>query len=193
MRILIFDNYDSFTYNLVQSVRKCTGEQPEVFRNDRITVDEIDQYDRILISPGPGLPHESGILLEMIKRYAASKSILGVCLGHQAIAESFGASLENLKKVYHGVATPVQILNRNGSSKNNLFRHLPETIEVGRYHSWVVKKETLPECFEITAVDEENEIMAMQHRTYDLQSVQFHPESVLTPLGDQIIQNWLNA
>lgn len=193
MKILIFDNYDSFTYNLVQAVEKYVSKKPDVFKNDCISAEEIDNYDHILISPGPGLPNESGHLLSMLKRYAATKSILGVCLGHQAIAETFGGKLENLKKVYHGVSTPIKILNRRESRKNEIFRNMPETMEAGRYHSWIVEKDSLPGCLEITAIDEEDQIMALRHKEYDIQSVQFHPESVLTPLGDLLIKNWLNV
>lgn len=191
MNILILDNYDSFTYNLVQLVQKIIGKRPVVHRNDAITLEEIEGYDRILISPGPGLPEEAGLLIPMILRYAGEKPILGVCLGHQAIAVAFGGQLQNLKQVYHGVATPVHILANHGNFRNSLFQGMSATIQAGRYHSWIVERESLPECLEITAVDDQDQIMALRHKELDIQSVQFHPESVLTPLGETIIANWI--
>ena len=187
-RILVFDNYDSFTYNLVHLVEKITGEKVDVYRNDRIALADVAVYDKIILSPGPGIPEEAGLLLPLIKEYAATKSILGVCLGHQAIAEAFGGSLTNLSTVFHGVATPIQIKSKN----SEVLKGLPETIEVGRYHSWIVSDENFPAELEVTARDENGFIMALQHKTYDVQGVQFHPESVLTPDGEQILQNWLN-
>lgn len=188
MNILVFDNYDSFTYNLVHLVEKIIGGKVTVVRNDEIRLEDVEPYDKIILSPGPGIPEEAGLLLPLIKKYAATKSIFGVCLGQQAIGEAFGASLTNLKDVYHGVATPVQIISRSG----RLFNELPDELEVGRYHSWVVDEQTLPEELEITARDEHGYIMGLQHKKYDVSGVQFHPESVLTPQGEQILRNWLN-
>lgn len=186
MKILVFDNYDSFTYNLVHLVEKITHKKVDVYRNDQISVEEINKYDKIILSPGPGIPSEAGLLLNVIREYAPKKSILGVCLGHQAIGEVFGGKLENLSSVFHGVATNCQL-----STNAQLFKNLPEQIEVGRYHSWVVKEEGFPEELEITARDDNNYIMALQHKKYDVQAVQFHPESVLTPDGEKIMRNWL--
>lgn len=185
-KILVFDNYDSFTYNLVHAVKELGYEDLTVVRNDAIALEDVEKYDKILLSPGPGIPNESGLLLPLIDRYAPFKSILGVCLGQQAIAESFGAKLMNLKEVKHGIATPVRQL-----VENPLFKGLPEEFEVGRYHSWVVDKEGLPDCLEILAEDYAGEIMALRHKTLDVYGVQFHPESVLTPQGMQILSNWL--
>ncbi len=195
MKILIFDNYDSFTYNLVHLVEKILHQKVDVFRNDAIELEAVNNYDKIILSPGPGVPIEAGLLLPLIKNYAATKSILGVCLGHQAIAEAFGGTLVNLTKVYHGVATSIKIINSEFTStnkSNNLFKDLPNEFEVGRYHSWVVSKENFPDNLEITAVDDNDYIMALRHKQYDLQGVQFHPESVLTPNGEKIISNWLS-
>ncbi|MEP6596853.1 MAG: aminodeoxychorismate/anthranilate synthase component II [Ginsengibacter sp.] len=191
MRILIFDNYDSFTYNLVHLVEKILHEKVEVFRNDKIALEEIKQFDRIILSPGPGIPSEAGLMLPLIKEYASSKPILGVCLGHQAIGEAFGATLINLSTVYHGVATKVKVKNIKSENKKDLFNELPEEIEVGRYHSWIVSDKNFPDDLEITALDENGYIMALQHKKYDVQGVQFHPESVLTPEGEKIMRNWL--
>ncbi len=185
--ILVIDNYDSFTYNLVHAIKKISGAKVDVARNDEISMDEIEKYDKIVLSPGPGIPEEAGQLLEIIKTYAPQKSILGVCLGHQAIGEAFGGKIKNMNKVLHGIATFV----KTTENSSVLFNGLPETFEVGRYHSWIVEKENLPECFEVTSYDEEGMIMAMKHKKYDVQSVQFHPESVLTPLGEKMIENWL--
>jgi anthranilate synthase component 2 len=187
MKILVFDNYDSFTYNLVHLVEYIVGKKVDVFRNDAIPLEDVAKYDKIILSPGPGLPAESGLLLPLIAEYAASKPILGVCLGHQAIGESFGGKLENLAEVYHGVATPVEILDR----ETKLFRGLPPSIEAGRYHSWVVSEEGLPACLKITARDAHGYIMGLQHKSLDVCGVQFHPESVLTPDGEKIMRNWL--
>ena len=188
MKILVFDNYDSFTYNLVHLVEKVMHTKVEVFRNDQITLEKVKEYDKIILSPGPGIPEEAGLLLPLIKEYAATKSILGVCLGHQAIGEAFGGKLVTLSTVYHGVSTPIKI----DETKNApLFEGLPETLEVGRYHSWIIAEENFPSELEITARDENNYIMALQHKTYDVQGVQFHPESVLTPMGEDILRNWL--
>lgn len=188
MKILVFDNYDSFTYNLVHLVEKIMHTKVDVYRNDQIALENVKEYDKIILSPGPGIPEEAGLLLSLIKEYAATKSILGVCLGHQAIGEAFGGKLVNLSTVYHGVSTPIKI----DETKNApLFEGLPETLEVGRYHSWIIAEENFPEELEITARDENNYIMALQHKTYDVQGVQFHPESVLTPMGEDILRNWL--
>ena len=186
MKILVFDNYDSFTYNLVHLIEKITGQKVDVYRNDQIALEKVKEYDKIILSPGPGVPEEAGLLLPLIKEYAPSKSILGVCLGHQAIGQAFGGTLVNLKTVYHGVATPIY-----QPSKSPLFKNLPEELEVGRYHSWIVSKENFPDELEITAEDENGYIMALQHKKYDVQGVQFHPESVLTPEGETIIRNWI--
>lgn len=187
MKILVFDNYDSFTYNLVHLVEKILGQKVEVYRNDQIALEKVKGFDKIILSPGPGIPSEAGLLLPLIKAYAATKPILGVCLGQQAIAEAFGGRLENLSTVYHGVATSCRLQN----DRCRLFDGLPAEIEVGRYHSWIVSEKDFPEELEVTARDENNYIMALQHRKYDVQGVQFHPESVLTPLGEQIMSNWL--
>lgn len=204
MKILVFDNYDSFTYNLVHLVEKILHQKVDVYRNDEIPLEKIKEYDKIILSPGPGIPEEAGLLLPLIKEYASSKSILGVCLGHQAIGQAFGGTLVNLSTVYHGVATNIQLVKsetgngKQGASRltshvsRNLFEGLPVEFEVGRYHSWVVSDENFPNELEITARDENNYIMALQHKSYDVQGVQFHPESVLTPDGEKIMRNWLS-
>ena len=192
MKILVFDNYDSFTYNLVHMVEHITGEKITVRRNDAISLDEVVGYDKIILSPGPGIPSEAGLLLPLIKAYASSKSILGVCLGHQAIAEALGGTLVNLSKVFHGIATPVQSVLQNEKPISPLFTGLSNTIETGRYHSWIVSEEGFPDELEITARDEHGYIMGLQHKSFDLQGVQFHPESVLTPAGEKIMRNWLS-
>lgn len=203
MKVLVFDNYDSFTYNLVHLVEKIRGEKPDVYRNDELPLEKVAAYDKIILSPGPGVPSEAGLLLPLIRQYAGSKSILGVCLGHQAIGEAFGGKLVNLSTVYHGVATPVTIVKQETANVNegrqptsqvsgqNLFRDLPETIAAGRYHSWIVANENFPGELQVTARDENNYIMALQHKTFDVQGLQFHPESVLTPHGETILRNWL--
>ena len=193
MKILIFDNYDSFTYNLAHVVEKIIHGKVDVYRNDKISLEKINDYDKIILSPGPGLPAESGLLLPLIKEYAASKSILGVCLGQQAIAESFGGNLINLKTVFHGVATKIKINEERTRSENDVFNSLPNELEAGRYHSWIVSKENFPDDLEITAEDENGYIMALRHKTFDVQGVQFHPESVLTPMGEKIMRNWLSV
>jgi anthranilate synthase component II len=190
-KILVFDNYDSFTYNLVHLVEKITHVRVHVHRNDRISLEEINQYDKVILSPGPGIPSEAGLLLPLIKTYAPTKSILGVCLGHQAIGEAFGATLVNLSTVFHGVATDIEIDEKMPRAENAVLKGLPGRISVGRYHSWVVSDTDFPEDLEITARDEFNYIMALQHKKYDVQGVQFHPESVLTPEGEKIMRNWL--
>lgn len=186
-KTLIFDNYDSFTYNLYHIVREL-GHEVEVYRNDRISLDEVDRFDKIILSPGPGIPEEAGQLLPLICRYAATKSILGVCLGHQAIGEAFGAELENLSNVYHGVQTPVQL-----TEQDSIFEGLDREILVGRYHSWVIKPENLPQELAVTAISAQGEIMGIRHRRFDLHGIQFHPESILTPHGKTIIRNFLNT
>jgi anthranilate synthase component II len=191
LKILVFDNYDSFTYNLVHLVEKITHEKVDVYRNDQIPMEKVKEYDKIILSPGPGIPVEAGLLLPLIKEYASSKSILGVCLGHQAIGEAFGAKLINLSSVFHGVATPVKVKSEKLKVKSFLFEGLPGELEVGRYHSWVVSRESFPDELEITAEDESGMIMGLQHKRYDVQGVQFHPESVLTPKGEDIMRNWL--
>lgn len=186
MKILVFDNYDSFTYNLVHLVEKIMHTKVEVHRNDQLPLEKVKAFDKIILSPGPGIPEEAGALLPLIKEYASSKSMLGVCLGHQAIGEVFGGTLINLSSVFHGVATECRLLE-----KTKLFKDLPDQIEVGRYHSWVIDREKFPKELEITAEDSNGLVMALQHRTYDVQGVQFHPESVLTPMGEAIMRNWL--
>ena len=193
MRILVFDNYDSFTYNLVHLVEKIIHDKVEVFRNDQVPLEKVKEYDKIILSPGPGIPEEAGLLLPLIKEYASSKSILGVCLGHQAIGEAFGGKLINLDNVYHGVATRIEVKSEKSKEKSRLFAGLPDNLEVGRYHSWIVSEEGFPKELEVTARDENDFIMALQHKTYDVQGVQFHPESVLTPDGEKILKNWLKA
>lgn len=192
MKILIFDNYDSFTYNLVHLVERITNEKPDVYRNDKISLESINEYDKIILSPGPGLPCESGLLLPLIEKLAPSKSIMGVCLGQQAIAEVFGGKLINLKNVYHGVATKIKVDEHRTKTQNDVFKDLPSEFEAGRYHSWVVDSENFPTDLEITARDENGLIMGLRHRTYDVQGVQFHPESVLTPEGEKMMRNWLS-
>lgn len=185
MKIVIIDNYDSFTYNLSHLLKEL-GAEVDVVRNDKFELKDLEQYDKIVLSPGPGIPSEAGLLLDVIRTYAGRKPILGVCLGHQAIGEVFGASLENLKEVYHGVQT-------EGTQLGNdyIFEGLPERVMMGRYHSWVVAKDFVPECLEVTAMSDDGEIMAMRHRQYDIHGIQFHPESVLTPEGKTIVGNFL--
>jgi anthranilate synthase component 2 len=186
-KVLVFDNYDSFTYNLVQIIERILGQKVDVVRNDQISLEEIGKYDKIILSPGPGIPEEAGILLDLIREYAPTKSILGVCLGQQAIAEAFGGNLINLSEIFHGVATSAELMKEN----TKIFRNLASGIEVGRYHSWAVNPEGFPEELEITAVDKDGMIMALQHKIYDVHGVQFHPESILTPDGEVIIRNFL--
>lgn len=191
MKILILDNYDSFTYNLYHMVEDVMpeGVTLSVFRNDAISPDDVGQYDKIIISPGPGLPKDAGIVCEVIGRYAAEKSILGVCLGHQAIAETFGGKLMNLPEVLHGKAIKTSVAWK----AEPLFAGCPETFETGRYHSWVVDPGTLPAIFQVTAIDGNGHIMAITHKKYDVRGVQFHPESIMTPPGRQILKNWVTA
>lgn len=187
MKILLFDNYDSFTYNLVQITEQIVGKKIDVFKNDEISLEEIEKYDKIILSPGPGLPRESGILLDVIKKYAPTKSIMGVCLGQQAIAEAFGGSLIRLDTVFHGVATDaIQI------QEHTIFNGLPQRIQVGRYHSWAVNPIDFPNELEITSVDNQGIIMSLKHKIYDIHAVQYHPESILTFHGKKIIENFVN-
>lgn len=187
MKIVIIDNYDSFTYNLSHLVKEL-GADVTVLRNDCFKLSELERFDKIILSPGPGIPSEAGLLMDVIRTYAGRKPILGVCLGHQAIGEVFGARLENLSDVFHGVAT-------EGTQHGNdpIFAGLPRRITMGRYHSWVVCKEAFPPCLEITAESDEGQIMALRHREYDIHGIQFHPESVLTPEGRAIVGNWMNG
>jgi anthranilate synthase component 2 len=187
-KVLVIDNYDSFTYNLVHLVNEL-GRDVEVWRNDKFELADVDQFDKILLSPGPGIPEEAGLLLEVIKTYAPTKSIFGVCLGQQAIAQAFGGTLLNLGRPMHGIATPINVLDE----EEVLFKNCPAVIKVGRYHSWVVSNYGLPDCLTITATDETNEIMALRHKEMDVRGVQFHPESVLTEHGKQMMKNWLEA
>ncbi|RYY41236.1 MAG: aminodeoxychorismate/anthranilate synthase component II [Chitinophagaceae bacterium] len=194
MKILVFDNYDSFTYNLVHLVRTLTDAALEVHRNDQIPLERVAEFDKIILSPGPGIPSEAGLLLPLVRAYASSKSILGVCLGHQAIGEAFGGTLVNLATVFHGVATPIEVDKGEWApDKRSLFSALPNRLEVGRYHSWVVSGENFPADLQVTARDDSGYIMGLRHKKFDVQGVQFHPESVLTPDGAQIIKNWLSA
>lgn len=187
MKVLVFDNYDSFTYNLVHIINAIEGIECEVYKNDRISLEDINQFDKIVLSPGPGLPSDAGILHSLIKEYAGKKSIFGVCLGLQAIVEVFGGKLLNLTNVYHGVATPMEIIQ-----EDYIFENFPKKFKAGRYHSWVGHVETFPKCLEILAQDEEGQIMAIKHKEYDIRAVQFHPESILTPQGTEIIKNFIN-
>ena len=187
-KIVVIDNYDSFTYNLVHYLEDLNCEVT-VFRNDEFEMDELQQFDKILLSPGPGIPDEAGLLKNVIKTYASSKSILGVCLGQQAIGEVFGGTLINLEKVYHGVATNIKITNTD----DVLFKNLPNEFEVGRYHSWVVSNDDFPNDLIITSVDKNGQIMSLKHNKFDVRGVQFHPESVLTPNGKKILENWISS
>lgn len=188
MKILVLDNYDSFTYNLVEYLRLAGADDIEIYRNREIAIEDIEKYDKIVLSPGPGIPDEAGILKEVISVYGSRKPILGVCLGEQAIGEVYGAKIENISKVYHGVATDVF----KTEVSTSLFDGLGDKFIVGRYHSWCVVKDSVPEVLEITAVDAEGDVMAIRHKEYDVEGVQFHPESILTPEGLTIIKNWLN-
>lgn len=192
-KILLLDNYDSFTYNLVQIVEEIVGSQIDVRRNNEIELADVAGYDKIILSPGPGIPEEAGILLPLIKAYAASKSIFGVCLGHQAIGEVFGGKLTNLTQVFHGIKSEIKLSANIQQSiyQHDWFLHLPSTIDVGRYHSWVIDETTVPDELEVTAYDHAGMIMAIRHKDFDVQGVQFHPESVLTPMGKTMIENWL--
>ena len=185
MKIVIIDNYDSFTYNLSHLVKEL-GAEVTVVRNDQFELADLEPYSKIILSPGPGIPSEAGLLLDVIRTYAGKKPILGVCLGHQAIGESFGGKLENLSDVFHGVATPCHII-----ADDPIFSGIERTITIGRYHSWVVSKEQLPDCLEVTAESDEGQIMALRHKTMNIRGIQFHPESVLTPDGKKMLQNWM--
>ncbi|MDF2157388.1 aminodeoxychorismate/anthranilate synthase component II [Algoriphagus sp. CAU 1675] len=188
MRILVLDNYDSFTYNLVYIIRQLGyGDQMDVFRNDKISLGDVAKYDKILLSPGPGVPSEAGIMPALLKKYSSTKTILGVCLGHQAIGEAFGASLINLSEVLHGVASQVTV------EEDLLFEGMPDTFKIGRYHSWVIDESTLPAELEVIARTPDNQIMAIRHKQYNVRGVQFHPESILTENGVKIIKNWLES
>lgn len=186
-KIVIIDNYDSFTFNLVHYLEELDCEVT-VLRNDEFELEELKSFDDIILSPGPGIPSESGLLIDVIKTYVSSKKILGICLGQQAIGEVFGGSLLNLDKVYHGVATSINVL----VADEILFQNLPKQLEVGRYHSWVINPADFPEVLEVTASAENGEIMAIRHKTYNVKGVQFHPESILTPHGKTILSNWIN-
>lgn len=186
MKLLVLDNYDSFTYNLVYILRRL-GYRPDVVRNDKIALEDVDRYDKIVLSPGPGIPAEAGIMQALIVEYAAQKSILGVCLGHQGIGEVFGARLENLGDVLHGVAHQAYVT----ATDDRLFQNLPHQLTVGRYHSWTVVRNTMPAHLRVTAEDEQGRVMGLAHTTYDVKGIQFHPESVLTQHGNQMIVNWL--
>ena len=185
MRIALIDNYDSFTYNLVHIIKQ-QGVSVDVFRNDQFEMDDLSCYDKLLLSPGPGIPEEAGRLTEVIRYYSGKKPILGICLGHQAIGEVFGCRLINLEEVYHGVSTPIRVI-----SKDPLFEGLSDVIDVGRYHSWSIDKEFVSDVIEITSISEDGEIMSIRHKEYDIRGLQFHPESVLTPTGGIILHNWL--
>lgn len=185
MRVVIIDNYDSFTYNLSHLLKEL-GAEVTVYRNDKFQMEKLEGFDKIVLSPGPGIPSEAGLLLDVIKAYAGRKPILGVCLGHQAIGESFGGKLTNIGQVMHGVATPCHI-----TVDDYLFEGLPKEIEIGRYHSWVVDQEGFPECLEVTSVSDDGFVMSLRHKEYDIRGIQYHPESVLTPDGKTILGNWL--
>ena len=187
MKTVIIDNYDSFTYNLAHLVKEL-GAEVDVLRNDKFELEELEKYDKIILSPGPGIPEEAGLLLEVIRTYAGRKPILGVCLGEQAIGQAFGGKLTNLSEVFHGIQTNVKIKN-----KDYIFSGLPTEIPVGRYHSWVVDTDGFPEELVITAISSEDQIMALKHREYDVHGIQFHPDSLLTPDGKQIVGNWLKG
>ena len=189
MKIIILDNYDSFTYNLVHMVEEITGEYPAVFRNDEIDIEAINGYDLIILSPGPGIPDEAGILKAVVKKYAATKPIFGVCLGLQAIVEVFGGSIENLTTVFHGVATPMKITQENAV----IYKNISSVFDAARYHSWIASSNNFPKELQITAVDDEGSVMSVQHKKYNLSAVQYHPESILTPLGKQIVTNFIAA
>jgi len=189
MKIAVIDNYDSFTYNLVHAIKKISGLPVDVFRNDELELEDLEQYDKIVLSPGPGIPEEAGRLLDIIREYGPKKSILGVCLGHQAIGQAFGAKLTNMPHVLHGIASTVT----QTKPDQILFEGVPRLFEAGRYHSWIVDQDGFPDNLEVTSLDENGLIMSMKHLQYDVRGVQFHPESVLTPCGEKIISNWLKS
>lgn len=186
-KILLVDNYDSFTYNLYQLVKQVSDDDIQVFRNDKISVEDCGEYDKIILSPGPGLPDEAGNLKAIIKTYAHEKPIFGVCLGQQAIGEVFGSKLKNLSRVYHGIRSEFKIVE----AKSRMFENMPDTFYAGRYHSWVIDKSTLPDCLEVTCQDENGEIMGIAHKEFKVRAVQFHPESVMTDHGKEMMQNFL--
>lgn len=186
MKTLVLDNYDSFTYNLVQYIQQILGRKVDVFRNDEISVEAVAKYDTIIFSPGPGVPSDAGIMPELIRKYASAKALLGVCLGHQAIGEAFGGALENLTRVFHGIETAIDVIDE----EEVLFKGIPRQFQAGRYHSWVVKRDDLPECLKITAIDKDGIIMGFRHKTYNVRGVQFHPESIMTRQGMKILQNF---
>lgn len=186
MSIAMIDNYDSFTYNLVHLVKEL-GAEIEVFRNDQFELPELERFEKIMLSPGPGIPEEAGKLIDVIREYAGKKPILGICLGEQAIGEFFGGKLVNLSDVFHGVQTPAHIV-----SSDHIFNGMEKDIMVGRYHSWVVDANSIPPCLEVTCISDEGQVMALRHRNYDIRGIQFHPESVLTPEGKKMINNWIN-
>jgi anthranilate synthase component 2 len=188
LKLLILDNYDSFTYNLVHLIEKVSDISFEVFRNDKISLQEVNVFDKILLSPGPGLPKDAGIMPQLLKRYGTSKNIFGVCLGFQAIGELYGAKLKNLPTVFHGLATPITTIR-----EDILFKNCPTTFNVGRYHSWVIDQGTVPDFFQVTAVDEDGNIMAGKHNAHNVRGVQFHPESILSEHGEIIMKNWLES
>jgi anthranilate synthase component 2 len=188
VKLLVLDNYDSFTYNLVHLIEKVSEIDFDVVRNDKISIDAVKAYDKILLSPGPGLPKDAGIMPELIKQYGSSKSILGVCLGLQAIGESYGGSLKNLETVFHGIATPINII-----LEDIIFNGCPKNFSVGRYHSWIINNQNLPNQLKITALDTNGNIMALKHQSHDVKGVQFHPESILSEYGELIIKNWLQS
>ena len=193
MKIVIIDNYDSFTYNLSHLLKEL-GAEVTVYRNDRFQMEQLEAFDKIVLSPGPGIPSEAGLLLDVIKAYAGKKPILGVCLGHQAIGESFGGKLTNIGQVMHGVATPVEVKmskSEGVDACDYLFEGLPNRFDVGRYHSWVVDQAGFPDCLEVTSVSDDGFIMSLRHKEYDIRGIQYHPESVLTPDGKTILGNWL--
>lgn len=187
-RVLVVDNYDSFTYNLVHSLKSVSDAEIVVVRNDKFEMDYVEQFDKILLSPGPGVPSEAGLMPELIERYGSIKSILGICLGHQAISECFGATLENMSTVLHGVSSIMSV-----DKSDVLFNEVGSEFEAGHYHSWLVGSDNLPDCLEVTCTDKEGRIMAIRHREFDLRGVQFHPESVLTPQGDDMLKSWINS
>ena len=188
MRIILIDNYDSFTYNLLHSIEEVSDAEVVVKRNDQLSIDEVNEFDAIVLSPGPGIPSEAGLLLPIIKEYAGIKPILGVCLGHQAIAEALGGSLINLSEVFHGVESEIKIV-----AKSMIFENMDSVQQVGRYHSWVVDNSTLPTCLEVTAISDEGQIMGIQHNELPIYGIQFHPESVLTPCGNEMISNFIKS
>lgn len=188
MKIVVIDNFDSFTYNLVHYLEDL-GANVTIFRNDEFELEELQQFDKIVLSPGPGIPSEAGLLMETIETYHQTKSILGVCLGHQAIGEFFGGKLENLERVFHGIATKINVID----AEEKIFQNIPSSFNIGRYHSWIVSNINLPEELIVTSIDENQHIMSFRHKTFDVVGIQFHPESILTENGKEILSNWLQA